>query len=209
MMNETWDKMSAPEYLQFTREWINACFKVLRDGGSIYISCTYHNISEVMITLKQLNFKINNVITWQKTNAMPNMTKRVFTHSTEFIVWGVKGKKWTFNYEDLKKINPDKQRDGSLKQMRDVWLFPLVQGRERLRGYNNRALHPSQKPEEMLKRIILASSKKGDLVLDPFLGSGTTALVAKKLGRNWIGIENNQSYVIAAKERIGSKNGAN
>ena len=209
MINEAWDKMSTPEYLQFTREWINACFRVLKDGGSIYISCTYHNISEVMITLKQLNFKINNVITWQKTNAMPNMTRRVFTHSTEFIVWGVKGKKWTFNYEDLKRINPDKQKDGSLKQMRDVWLFPLVQGRERLRGRNNRALHPSQKPEEMLKRIILASSKKGDLVLDPFLGSGTTALVAKKLGRNWIGIENNQSYVIAAKERIGSKNGAN
>lgn len=208
MMNEAWDKMSAPEYLQFTKEWIDACFRVLKDSGSIYISCTYHNIAEIMIALKQSGFKINNVITWQKTNAMPNMTKRVFTHSTEFIVWGVKGRKWIFNYEDLKKINPDKQKDGSLKQMRDVWMLPLVQGKERLRNGSNRALHPAQKPEEMLKRIILASSKKNDLVLDPFLGSGTTAVIAKRLDRNWIGIENNHIYLKAAKERIGKENGA-
>ncbi len=202
MVNEEWDKMSEPEYLQFTRKWVGGAKRVLKDGGSIYISCTYHNIAEIMIVLKQLDFKINNVITWQKTNAMPNMTKRVFTHSSEFIVWAVKGKGWVFNYEDLKKINPEKQKDGSLKQMRDVWLFPLVQGKERLRGKERRALHPTQKPEEMLKRLIIASSNKGDVILDPFLGSGTTALVAKKLGRNWIGIEKNKTYIMAAKNRI-------
>ncbi|MBW1650594.1 MAG: site-specific DNA-methyltransferase [Deltaproteobacteria bacterium] len=202
MANEEWDKMTAPEYILFTRKWIGGSYKVLKDNGSIYISCTYHNLAEVMIVLKQFNFKINNIIVWQKTNAMPNMTKRVFTHSTEFIVWAVKGKNWIFNYEELKNINPEKQKNGSSKQMRDVWAMSLVQGKERLKDKNGRALHPTQKPEEILKRIITASSNKGDTVLDPFLGSGTTAVTAKKLGRNWIGIEKNKKYVEIAKVRI-------
>lgn len=202
MVNEEWDRMSTPEYLQFTRKWIGGAHRILKQGGSIYISCTYHNISEVMIVLKQLGFKINNVITWQKTNAMPNMTRRVFTHSTEFIVWAVKGKGWVFNYEELKKLNPEKQKDGSLKQMRDVWQLPLVQGKERIRGKDNRAVHPTQKPEEMLRRIILASSNTGDIVLDPFLGSGTTTYVAKKLRRNWIGIEKDREYFKVAENRM-------
>ena len=202
MVNEEWGRMSAPEYLQFTRKWIGGAYRVLKDGGSIYISCTYHNISEVMIVLKQLDFKINNIITWQKRNAMPNMTRRVFTHSTEFVVWAVKGKKWIFNYEELRKMNPEKQKDGSLKQMRDVWQLPLVQGRERIRGKDNRAVHPTQKPEEMLRRIILASSNKGSVVLDPFVGSGTTTFVAKKLGRHWIGIEKDRKYFQVAENRM-------
>jgi len=202
MVNEEWDKMTAPEYMKFTRKWIGGCHRALKQNGSIYISCTYHNLSEVMIVLKQLEFKINNVIVWQKTNAMPNMTRRVFTHSTEFVVWAVKGKKWIFNYEMLKEINPEKQKNGSPKQMRDVWSMPLVQGKERIRGSDGRALHPTQKPEEMLKRIILASSNEGDIVLDPFLGSGTTAVVAKKLGRDWIGIEKSKKYVDMANRRI-------
>lgn len=202
MVNEEWDKMSAPEYVQFTKKWISGCHNVLKENGSIYISCTYHNIAEIVTVLKELNFKVNNIITWQKTNAMPNMTKRVFTHSVEFVVWAVKGKKWIFNYEELKRINPEKQKDGSLKQMRDVWPIPLVQGRERLHGPNRRALHATQKPEEMLKRIIIASSNKGDLVLDPFSGSGTTAVVAKRLGRDWIGIEKSSIYINAAKKRL-------
>ncbi len=202
MVNEAWDKMSAPEYVQFTKKWIAGCQRVLKENGSIYISCTYHNIAEIIIVLKELNFKLNNIITWQKINAMPNMTKRVFTHSTEFVIWAVKGKKWVFNYNELKKINPEKQKDGSLKQMRDVWSIPLVQGKERLRGKDGRALHPTQKPEEMLRRIIIASSNKGDLVLDPFLGSGTTAAIAKRLGRNWVGIEKNAKYINAAKKRL-------
>jgi site-specific DNA-methyltransferase (adenine-specific)/modification methylase len=202
MVNEAWDKMSESEYMEFTLQWIRACWSVLKEGGSVYISCTYHNIGEVMIALKQVGMKINNVITWQKSNPMPNMTKRVFTHSTEFVVWAVKGKKWRFNYEELKRINPEKQKSGELKQMRDVWTLPLVQGAERLRGTDRRALHPTQKPEEMLKRVIIASSNPGDIVLDPFLGSGTTAVVAKKLGRNWIGIEKELKYVHAAEERL-------
>ena len=202
MVNEEWDKMSDKKYVQFTNKWIKACHDVLKENGSIYISCTYHNLAEVMSALRKYKFKINNVIVWQKTNSMPNMTKRVFTHSVEFVVWGVKGKKWVFNYDELKKINPERQKDGSLKQMRDVWLMPLVQGKERLRSTNGRALHPTQKPEEMLKRIIIASSNKGDLVLDPFLGNGTTTAIAKRLGRQWIGIEKETKYIEAAQKRI-------
>ena len=202
MVNEHWDKMTAPEYLQFTQKWIRGCYKVLKETGSIYIACSYHNIAEVMIVLKQLDLKINNIITWHKTNAMPNMTKRVFTHSTEFIVWAVKGSGWTFNYEKIKVINPEKQKNGKEKQMRDLWEMPLVQGKERIRGKEGKALHPTQKPEEMLKRIILASSNKGDIVLDPFLGSGTTAIVAQRYGRNWIGIEKEIQYVKIAKKRL-------
>ena len=133
---------------------------------------------------------------------MPNMTRRVFTHSTEFVVWAVKGKGWIFNYEKIKEINPEKQKDGRAKQMRDVWELPLVQGEERLRNNNGRALHPTQKPEEMLKRIIFASANKGDIVLDPFLGSGTTACVAKQYGYQWVGIEKDREYTKIARQRV-------
>jgi site-specific DNA-methyltransferase (adenine-specific)/modification methylase len=202
MVNEKWDKMTPTEYMQFTRKWIAGCHKTLKENGSIYIACSYHNIGEVIIILKQLDYKINNIITWYKTNAMPNMTKRVFTHSTEFVVWAVKGSGWIFNYEKTKEINPEKQKDGKLKQMRDLWKMPLVQGKERLKGKGKKAIHPTQKPEEMLKRIILASSNKGDIVLDPFLGSGTTAFVAQQYGRNWIGIEKEKKYIEVAKKRL-------
>ncbi len=202
MVNEHWDKMTDSDYMQFTQRWINACNRVLKDNGSIYIACSYHNISEVMVVLKQLSFKINNIITWYKTNAMPNMTKRVFTHSTEYVVWAVKGSGWIFDYEKIKEINPNKQKNGKLKQMRDLWELPLVQGKERLRGNDGRALHPTQKPEEILKRIILASSKEKDIVLDPFLGSGTTTYVAKKYGRKWIGIEKEKKYIKIIKQRM-------
>ena len=202
MVNENWDKMTAPEYVLFTQKWIEACSKVLKNTASIYIACSYHNIAEVIIILKRLNFKINNIITWYKTNAMPNMTKRVFTHSTEFVIWAVKGSGWIFNYEVMKEINLEKQKDGSLKQMRDLWELPLVQGKERLRSDDGKALHPTQKPEEILKRIILISSQKNDIVLDPFLGSGTTTYVAKKYGRQWIGIEKDKKYFKIAQQRM-------
>ena len=204
MVNEEWDKMSDSEYVQFTREWLVACNRVLKDKRSIYVACSYHNIAEVIIVLKQLHLKINNVITWHKTNAMPNMTKRVFTHSTEFVVWAAKGSGWTFNYEEIKRINPERQKNGNPKQMRDFWALPLVQGKERLRDKTGRALHPTQKPEEMLKRIILASSNRGDIVLDPFLGTGTTSYIAKKYARKWIGIEQNKNYADIAMERMES-----
>ncbi len=202
MVNEKWDKMSDPDYFAFTEQWIKGCHAALKDNGSIYVCGTFHNIGEILVVLKKLGFLVKNIITWQKTNAMPNMTKRVYTHSTELIVWAVKGKKWIFNYKDLKKINPDKQKDGSEKQMRDVWNFPLVQGKERLRDKSGKAAHPTQKPEAMLERIITASSNKGDIVLDPFMGSGTTAYVAKKLKRHWIGIEKENKYIKLIKNRI-------
>lgn len=208
MVNEHWDKMTVPEYLLFTQQWIECCHKILKKVGSIYIACSYHNLAEVMIVLKQLDFKINNIITWYKTNAMPNLTKRVFTHSIEFVVWAVKGSGWTFNYEKIKEINPEKQKSGDEKQMRDLWEMPLVQGKERIKGKDGRALHPTQKPEEMLKRIILASSNEKDIVLDPFLGSGTTAVVAQRYKRDWIGIEKEKQYVAIAKKRL-EINGSN
>ena len=205
MVNENWDRFSNAGYLKFTENWIKGCSKVLKKSGSIYVASSYHNLAEIIMALKQLNFKINNIITWYKTNAMPNMTKRVFTHSTEFVVWAVKGSGWTFNYETAKEINPEKQKDGKIKQMRDLWKMPLVQGKERIRSKNGKALHPTQKPEEMLKRIILTCSNENDTVLDPFLGSGTTAVIAQKFGRKWIGIEKDKKYVEIAEKRLGIK----
>ncbi len=205
MVNENWDRIPDVEYLRFTENWIKGCYKVLKKSGSIYVASSYHNLAEIIMTLKLLNFKINNIITWYKTNAMPNMTKRVFTHSTEFVVWAVKGSGWTFNYETAKEINPEKQKDGKIKQMRDLWKMPLVQGKERVRSKNGKALHPTQKPEEMLKRIILTCSNENDTVLDPFLGSGTTAVIAQKFGRKWIGIEKEKKYVEIAEKRLGIK----
>lgn len=202
MMNERWDHMSDADYKIFTQQWLSKCAELLKNKGSIYVACSYHNIGEIIGTLKRLKFKINNIITWYKTNAMPNMSKRMFTHSTEFVIWGVRNSGWCFNYDKVKQMNPERRKDGEHKQMRDLWQIPLVQGRERLRGENGRALHPTQKPEEMLKRIIIASSNENDIVLDPFLGSGTTTYVASKFGRQWIGIEKNQDYVAVARRRM-------
>ncbi|MFA5125328.1 MAG: site-specific DNA-methyltransferase [Patescibacteria group bacterium] len=202
MVNEKWDQMSESEYLKFTKEWLEACKRVLKPTGSIYISCTYHNIGELVMTLKALGFTPRNIITWHKNNAMPSMTRRTFTHSCEYVLFFSKGKKWIFNYADIKKINPDKAKDGSEKQMRDLWIMPVVQGKERVRDKTGRAAHPTQKPENLLERVILASSNKSDVVLDPFLGSGTTAVIAKKLGRKWIGIETENKYIKIAEKRI-------
>ena len=202
MVNEKWDRMTDVEYLKFTTEWIEACKKSLKPNGSIYISCTYHNIGELMMTLKALGFIPRNIITWHKNNAMPSMTRRTFTHSCEYILFFSKGKKWTFNYTDIKKMNPDKAKDGSEKQMRDLWIMPVCQGKERVKDTTGRSAHPTQKPESLLERIVIASSNKGEVVLDPFLGSATTTLVAKRLGRKWIGIEKDDNYIKIAKKRM-------
>lgn len=121
MVNEAWDKMDSDKYERFTHEWVELCSKTLKDNGSIFIACSYHNIAEAITALKHSKFEIKNIITWQKTNAMPNLTRRVLTHTTEFVVWAVKGSGWVFNYEILKELNPDRQKDGSKKQLRDVW----------------------------------------------------------------------------------------
>jgi len=167
-INEEWDKMDQEEFVEFTKSWIAYCKSVLKQNGSIFIACSYHNIGESIISLKQNDFNIKNIITWNKTNAMPNITRRVLTHSTEFIIWAVKGKGWIFNYEILKALNPNKQKDGTSKQMKDIWDMPLVQGKERLKDeHTNKAAHPTQKPKEMLKRIILGFSNENDVILDP------------------------------------------
>ncbi|WP_024789848.1 site-specific DNA-methyltransferase [Lebetimonas sp. JH292] len=203
MVNEAWDKMSFEEYKDFTNKWIKACKRILKENGSIFICCSYHNIGECTMGLKENGFKINNIITWQKTNAMPNLTRRVLTHSTEFIIWAVKGKNWIFNYEILKELNPERTKDGRKKQLRDVWQIPLCQGKERLKDENGKALHPTQKPEELLKRIILGFSNEGDIVFDPFAGSGTTPYVAKKYNRKFIAIEKEKKYYKAILKRLG------
>ncbi len=202
MVNEDWDKMSDEDYRDFTDKWVELCYETLKDNGSIYVCCSYHNISEIIFSLKKCNLQVRNIIVWYKTNAMPNLSHRTFTHSCEYVVYATKGKKWVFNYDDVKKINPKKTKDGKIKQMRDMWEMPLVQGKERIRGENGKAAHPTQKPEEMVKRVIIASSNEGDIVLDPFLGSGTTAVVAERYNRKWIGIEKEKKYIKLAKQRI-------
>lgn len=207
-VNEEWDTFKYDDYLNFTEQWITACKNVLCANGSLYISCTQHNIAEIIFIAKKLGFKLNNIITWYKINAMPNITKRTFTHSTEFICWFVKGKNWIFNYEAVKQFNPNKTKDGKNKQMRDFLDFieiPIVQGKERIKGNNGRAIHPTQKPEKLLELIILASSNENDVVLDPFFGTGTTGYVAQKLNRRWIGIEKNIEYYKISLERIYGK----
>lgn len=204
-INEEWDTFNDDEYVRFTHDWINGCFNVLQKGGSFYVSCTQHNIGEILLEAKKLGFKLNNILTWYKTNAMPNITKRTYTHSTEFVCWFVKGKNWIFNYDRVKELNPNKTKEGKDKQMRDFLDFielPIVQGKERLRGENGRALHPTQKPERLLDLIIQASSNENDIVLDPFFGTGTTGYCAQKLKRKWIGIEKNSNYIKLAENRI-------
>jgi site-specific DNA-methyltransferase (adenine-specific)/modification methylase len=204
-MNEDWDTWEYEDYLAFTEKWISKSWGALKPAGSLYISCTYHSIAEIVFVAKKIGFKLKNIITWFKTNAMPNITKRTFTHSTEYVCWFVKGSRWKFNYEKLKEINPHKTRDGRPKQIRDFIDFvelPIVQGKERLRGQNGRAIHPTQKPEKLIELIIIASSDENDLVLDPFFGTGTTGMVAAKLKRKWIGIEINEEYYKVAHKRI-------
>jgi site-specific DNA-methyltransferase (adenine-specific) len=204
-MNERWDTYAPDEYRDFTRAWIGGAHAVLAARGSLYVSCTYHNIGEIIVSARARGFRLNNILTWYKTNAMPSLTRRTFTHATEYVCWFVKGPRWKFNYEAVKRYNPHTTGEGKPKQVRDFLDFielPVVQGRERRRGNDGRALHPNQKPERLVELILLASSDEGDLVLDPFLGSGTTAVVAERLGRRWIGIEKNATYRAAARKRI-------
>ncbi|MCX7736055.1 MAG: site-specific DNA-methyltransferase [Candidatus Kapabacteria bacterium] len=204
-VNENWDIFKYDDYVEFTKEWISACYKILVHNGSLYISCTQHNIAELITVSKKLGLKLNNIITWYKTNSMPNITKRTFTHSTEFVCWFVKGSNWIFNYEAIKEFNPKKTKDGQKKQLRDFLDFielPIVQGRERMRGENGKSLHPTQKPEKLIELFILASSNENDIVLDPFFGTGTTGVVAQNLNRRWIGIEINPTYYELAKKRL-------
>ena len=202
MVNENWDKMTETDYKQFTDEWVKCCYDLLKHHGSMYICCSLHNIGAILNSVKKSKMNVRNIITWHKTNAMPSLTRRIFTHSTEFLIYVTKNSKWVFNYYDLKEINPEKQKNGELKQMRDFWSIPITQGKQRLKSDNGKALHPTQKPEELVKRTIIASSNECDLILDPFIGSGTTAVVAERLNREWVGIEKNIHYRKYALTRI-------
>ena len=207
-MNEGWDTWDYDKYIDFSKQWIEKSHRILKPNGSLYISCTYHNIAEVTIAAKKIGFKLNNIITWFKINAMPNITKRTFTHATEYVCWFVKGSNWKFNYDKMKEINPHRTQEGQRKQMRDFLDFiklPILQGKERLKGANGRAIHPTQKPEKLIELIIEASSDKGDVVLDPFFGTGTTGIVASKLMRKWIGIEVSKEYFKIASARLFAK----
>lgn len=195
-INESWDTFTFEGYINFTQQWIEAVDPLLKETGMMMICCSQHNIGEIILELKKRNYKFLNIITWKKTNPMPNVTRRTLTHSTEFILWFAKGKNYTFNYEEMKKYN-----DG--KQLKDVWEFPLCQGKERIKKIDsNKSAHPTQKPLDLINRLIEMGSKEGDLILDPFFGSGTTGESALLLNRSFTGIEANEEYYKVASERI-------
>lgn len=178
---------------RYNREWIRLCKRVLKRDGTIWISGTLHNIYSIGMALEEEGFKILNNITWQKTNPPPNLACRCFTHSTETILWAKKDDKKArhfFNYEEMKKLNDN-------KQMKDVWVGSLTKPSEKKEGK-----HPTQKPEYILERIVLASTKEDALIIDPFCGSGTTGVVAKRYGRKFIGIDINKDYLEISKKRI-------
>ncbi len=197
--DDEWDQFASFEaYDAFTRAWLLACRRVLKPSGTIWVIGSYHNIFRVGATLQDLNFWILNDVVWRKTNPMPNFKGRRFQNAHETMIWATrdpKAKGYTFNYDAMKAANDD-------VQMRSDWLFPICNGGERLKDADGKKVHPTQKPEALLARILMASSKPGDVVLDPFFGSGTTGAVAKRLGRHFVGIEREQAYIDAARARI-------
>ncbi|MES5097340.1 site-specific DNA-methyltransferase [Agrobacterium sp. BA1120] len=198
-VDNDWDQFASFEaYDAFTRAWLLACRRVLKPNGTIWVIGSYHNIYRVGSILQDMNFWILNDIVWRKTNPMPNFKGRRFQNAHETMIWAsrdAKAKSYTFNYEAMKASNDD-------VQMRSDWLFPICSGGERLKGDDGKKVHPTQKPEALLARVIMASTKPGDVVLDPFFGSGTTGAVAKRLGRHFVGIEREQDYIDAASARI-------
>jgi len=199
-VDDHWDQFdSFAHYDRFTNDWMKAARRILKPNGAIWVIGSYHNIFRVGAILQDLNFWMLNDVIWRKNNPMPNFRGTRFTNAHETLIWAAKDQKSkvTFNYEALKLSNDD-------VQMRSDWLFPLCTGAERLKDKNNKKVHPTQKPEALLYRIISATTKPGDVILDPFFGTGTTGAVAKKLGRHFIGIERESVYINAALERIAS-----
>ena len=197
-VDEGWDRFADfAAYDDFTRAWLEAARRVLKDTGTLWVIGSYHNIFRVGATLQDLGFWILNDMVWRKSNPMPNFRGKRFTNAHETLIWCSKdrdAKRYTFNYEAMKALN-----DGI--QMRSDWVLPLCSGAERIKR-DGRKAHPTQKPEALIYRVLLASSGLGDVVLDPFFGSGTTGAVAKKVGRDWIGIERDPDYAEIASERI-------
>ena len=197
-VRDAWDAFESPAaYDDFTRAWLAECKRVLKPDGAMWVIGSYHNIFRVGAILQDLGFWILNDIVWVKTNPMPNFRGTRFTNAHETLIWATPRKtgKYTFNYETMKKLNGG-------KQMRSDWDINICLGEERIKGADGKSLHNTQKPLDLLRRVILASTNAGDIILDPFLGSGTTAAAARELGRNFIGIEREESYVAAARERV-------
>ncbi len=199
-VDDEWDKFdSFAHYDKFTRAWLKAARRVLKPDGAIWVIGSYHNIFRVGTALQDLDFWMLNDVIWRKANPMPNFRGTRFTNAHETLIWASRSQKSrvTFNYEAMKLANDD-------TQMRSDWLFPICTGAERLKDEDDGKVHPTQKPEALLFRILNATTKPGDIVLDPFFGTGTTGAVARKLGRHFIGIEREESYINAALKRIAS-----
>ena len=197
-VDDAWDHFADfASYDRFTREWLTECRRVLRKDGALWLIGSYHNIFRLGTALQDLGFWILNDVIWRKANPMPNFRGRRFTNAHETLIWAAHSQeaKYRFNYAAMKALNDD-------LQMRSDWFIPLCTGGERLRDEAGNKLHPTQKPEALLHRVILASTQRGDVILDPFLGSGTTAAVARRLGRRYIGIERDPGYAAAAERRI-------
>lgn len=197
-VDDAWDKFASfAEYDAFSRAWLAECRRILKPDGAIWVIGSYHNIFRLGVALQDLGFWVQNDVVWRKVNPMPNFRGKRFTNAHETLIWASREAKSraTFNYDALKAGNDD-------LQMRSDWLFPICSGPERLKDDGGRKAHPTQKPEALLHRVLLATTNPGDIVLDPFFGTGTTGAVAKKLGRRFIGIERDGDYAKAATERI-------
>ncbi|HEY3697649.1 site-specific DNA-methyltransferase [Phenylobacterium sp.] len=198
-VDDDWDRFdSFAAYDAFTRAWMGECRRVLKDDGALWVIGSYHNVFRVGAALQDLGFWILNDVIWRKTNPMPNFKGARFTNAHETLIWAAKSqgaKRYTFNYDAMKVANDD-------LQMRSDWTIPLCTGEERLKDGSGAKAHPTQKPEALLHRVILASTRPGDIVLDPFFGTGTTGAAAKRLGRRYVGIERDKTYAAIAKARI-------
>ena len=199
-VHDEWDKFSDfAHYDKFSRDWMAAAKRILKPNGAIWVIGSYHNIFRCGAVLQDLGFWMLNDVIWRKSNPMPNFRGTRFTNAHETLIWASRDQnsKPTFNYDALKQANDD-------TQMRSDWLFPICTGAERLKDDNDDKVHPTQKPESLLYRVLMATTKPGDVVLDPFFGTGTTGAVAKKLGRHFIGCEREETYINAALKRIAS-----
>jgi modification methylase len=197
-VDDEWDQFgSFADYDRFTREWLTEARRVLKDTGTLWVIGSYHNIFRVGTILQDLGFWILNDVVWRKTNPMPNFRGRRFTNAHETLIWATKNPKqqYTFNYEAMKALNDE-------LQMRSDWNLPICAGHERIKGADGQKAHSTQKPESLLHRVIVSSTRPGDVVLDPFFGSGTTGAVAKRLGRHYIGLERDKTYAKIARDRI-------
>ena len=198
-VDDHWDQFeSFAAYDKFTREWLKAARRVLKDDGAIWVIGSYHNIFRVGVAVQDLGFWILNDVIWRKSNPMPNFKGTRFANAHETLIWASKSqaaKRYTFNYDALKMANDE-------VQMRSDWTIPLCTGEERIKGADGNKAHPTKKPEALLYRVIMSTTKPGDVILDPFFGVGTTGAAAKRLGRKFVGIEREAEYIAHAKERI-------